>query len=44
MLDKLNKENRASIKQGQTVALNLGTYGIIENLTIDSISESQDNP
>ena len=40
---QIDKENRASIKQGQTVALNLGTYGIIENLTIDSISRNQDN-
>ncbi|MEE0931871.1 MAG: hypothetical protein U0L64_02375, partial [Clostridium sp.] len=40
---EIDKENRTSIKQGQTVALNLGTYGIIENLTIDSISRNQDN-
>ena len=40
---QIDKENRTSIKQGQTVALNLGTYGIIENLTIGSISKNQDN-
>ena len=40
---QIDKNNRTSIKQGQTVAVNLGTYGIIENLTIDSISKNQDN-
>ena len=40
---QIAKENRTSIKQGQSVAVNLGTYGIIENLTIDSISKNQDN-
>ncbi len=40
---QIDKENRTSIKQGQSVAVNLGTYGIIENLTIDSISKNQDN-
>ena len=40
---EITKENRTSIKQGQSVAVNLGTYGIIENLTIDSISKNQDN-
>ena len=42
-IGEIDKENRTSIKQGQVVALNLGTYGIIENLTIASISKNQDN-
>ena len=42
-IGQIIKENRTSIKQGQAVAVNLGTYGIIENLTIDSISKNQDN-
>lgn len=42
-IGEIIKENRTSIKQGQAVAVNLGTYGIIENLTIDSISKNQDN-
>lgn len=42
-IGEIIKENRISIKQGQAVAVNLGTYGIIENLTIDSISKNQDN-
>lgn len=40
---QIDKENRSLIKQGQTVALNLGTYGIIENLTIESISKNQES-
>ena len=42
-IGQIIKENRTSIKQGQAIAVNLGTYGIIENLTIDSISKNQDN-
>lgn len=41
---EIDKSNRTLVKQGQTVALNLGSSGIIENLTIDSISKSDDNP
>ena len=41
---QIAKENRTSIKQGQSVAVNLGSSGIIENLTIDSISKNDDNP
>ena len=33
IITEIDKENRTSIKQGQVVALNLGTYGIIENIT-----------
>ena len=33
-IGEIIKENRTSIKQGQAIAVNLGTYGIIENLTI----------
>ena len=40
----IDKSNRTLVKQGQTVALNLGSSGIIENLTIDSISKNDDNP
>ena len=41
---EIDKSNRTLVKQGQTVALNLGSSGIIENLTIDSISKNDDNP
>ena len=41
---EIDKSNRTLVKQGQSVALNLGASGIIENLTIDSISKSDDNP
>ena len=41
---EIDKSNRTLVKQGQPVALNLGSSGIIENLTIDSISKSDDNP
>lgn len=41
---EIDKSNRTLAKQGQTVALNLGSSGIIENLTIDSISKNDDNP
>ena len=41
---EIDKSNRTLVKQGQAVALNLGASGIIENLTIDSISKSDDNP
>ena len=41
---EIDKINRTLVKQGQTVALNLGSSGIIENLTIDSISKNDDNP
>lgn len=40
---EIDKSNRTLVKQGQTVALNLGSSGIVENLTIDSISKSDDN-
>ncbi len=40
---EIDKSNRTLVKQGQTVALNLGSSGIIENLTIDSISKNDDN-
>ena len=40
---EIDKSNRTLVKQGQTVALNLGSSGIVENLTIDSISRSDDN-
>lgn len=41
---EIDKSNRELIKQGQTVSLNLGNSGVIENLTIDSISRSEDDP
>lgn len=41
---EIDKSNRTLVKQGQTVSLNLGSSGIIENLTIDSISKNDDNP
>ena len=41
---EIDKSNRTLVKQGQTVALNLDSSGIIENLTIDSISKNDDNP
>ena len=41
---EIDKSNRTLVKQGQTVALNLGSSGIIENLTIDSISKNDVNP
>ena len=41
---EIDKSNRTLVKQGQTVALNLGSSGIIENLTFDSISKNDDNP
>lgn len=41
---EIDKSNRTLVKQGQTVALNLGSSGIIENLTIDSISKNDNNP
>ena len=43
-IGEIDKSNRELIKQGQTVSLNLGNSGVIENLTIDSISRSEDDP
>lgn len=42
-IGEVDKEKRTSIKQGQTITVNLGTYGMVEDLTIDSISRNQEN-
>lgn len=42
-IGEIDKSNRALVKQGQTISLNLGNSGVIENLTIDSILRSEDD-
>lgn len=41
---KISKEHRNKIKQGQSVVVTLQSGGAVENLAIESISRSSDNP
>lgn len=40
---QIEKSNRTLVKQGQSVALNLGSAGIVDNLTVEAISISPEN-
>lgn len=41
---QIEKSNRTLVKQGQSVLLNLGSAGIVDNLTVEAISISPENP
>lgn len=43
LVGKIEKSNRTSVKQGQTVIGKLSSAGIIENLTIESISVNKED-
>ena len=42
-IGQIEKSNRTLVKQGQGVALNLGSTGIIDNLTVEAISINQES-
>lgn len=42
-IGQIEKSNRTLVKQGQSVSLNLGSSGIVDNLTIEAISISEEN-
>lgn len=41
---QIEKNNRTLVKQGQSVSLNLGSAGMVDNLTVEAISRSEENP
>lgn len=43
-IGQIDKSNRTLVKQGQSVSLNLGSIGVVDNLTIEAISRSEENP
>lgn len=43
-IGQIEKANRTLVKQGQSVSLNLGSSGIVDNLTVEAISRSEENP
>lgn len=40
---QVEKSNRTLVKQGQSVSLNLGSAGTVENLTIEAISKNEES-
>lgn len=42
-IGQIEKSNRTLVKQGQSVVLNLGSAGIVDNLTVEAISINQEN-
>lgn len=42
-IGQIEKGNRILVKQGQKVVLNLGSAGIVDNLTVEAISINQEN-
>ena len=43
-IGQIEKVNRTLVKQGQNVSLNLGSSGIVDNLTVEAIAGSVENP
>ena len=42
-IGQIEKSNRTLVKQGQSVALNLGSAGIVDNLTVEAISINKES-